>query len=46
MITDERFEKELEDLNGMLRNLRRIQDRAAKRRLRQEIRYQLNELIK
>ena len=45
-MTDEEFEKEIEDLAGMLRNLRLIKDRGKRRWLMAEIRNQLNQLMR
>lgn len=44
-MTDEEFEKEVEDLTELLRNLRRIKDKGRKRWLKAEIRIFLRKLM-
>ena len=45
-MTDEEFKKEVNELVGMLYNLRRIRDRSRKQWLKAEIRNQLRILMK
>lgn len=45
-MTDEEFEKELEELNGLLRALRRIHDREAKKQFKYTVRRMINNLVK
>ncbi|MBD5294862.1 MAG: hypothetical protein HDS25_01125 [Bacteroides sp.] len=45
-MTEEEFEKELDDLVGMLRTLRLIRDSGRRRIFKAEIRIQLNRAMK
>jgi hypothetical protein len=45
-MTDEEFEKEVQDLADMIRNLRRIRDRRLRKWLLHEIRRQLIEVTR
>lgn len=44
-MSDEEFQKEVQDLVGMLNSLRRIKDKGRKRWLKAEIRNQLRVLL-
>lgn len=45
-MTDEEYEKEIEDLTEMLRDLRLIKDRGRKRWLKAEIRVLMNTILR
>lgn len=45
-MTDEEFEKEIEDLTAMIRDLRLIKDKGRKRWLKAEIRVLLNTILR
>lgn len=45
-MTDDEFEKALDDLNGMLKSLRRITDKGRRDWLKNIIRRELNKMMK
>lgn len=45
-MTDEEFEKEVEELKEMLLNLRNIKDRGERKKMKREIKYIFSQIIK